>query len=128
MFVELKPKSCQGDNSKAKGIKRKASTQTKTLSKKQRGDHCGAHTDKPTEVSVVGVTETEGRKEAVAEHVPATETPRTPRRDSGCEVSPSSSSPSASHQNSGRASDSVSSSRGKLIVLEMTVCECVFVK
>ncbi|XP_049448425.1 serine/threonine-protein kinase pim-2-like [Epinephelus fuscoguttatus] len=47
----------------AKGTKRKASTQTKTPSKKQRGDHCDANTDKPTEVSVVGVTETEGRTE-----------------------------------------------------------------
>nr|XP_033502927.1 serine/threonine-protein kinase pim-1-like [Epinephelus lanceolatus] len=95
----------------AKGIKRKASTQTKTPSKKQRGDNCDANTDKPTEVSVVGVTETEGQKEAFAEHMPATRTPRTPRRDSGCEVSPSSSSPSASQQDNGRASDSVSYSR-----------------
>ncbi|XP_049896958.1 serine/threonine-protein kinase pim-1-like [Epinephelus moara] len=95
----------------AKGTKRKANTQTKTPSKKQRGDNCDANTDKPTEVSVVGVTETEGRTEAFAEHMPATETPRTPRRDSGCEVSPSSSSPSASQQDNGSAFDSVSSSR-----------------
>lgn len=108
----------------ANGTKRKASTKTETPSKKQRGGNTdtNTNTDQPTKVSVEDVRETESQKEASAEHLPETETPRTMRRESGCDLVPSSSNPSTSKQINRSTSDSVKTSRGTDSVKEN---ECV---
>lgn len=102
----------------ANGTKRKAP------SKKQRGRNTDTttNTDEPTKVKVEDVRETERQKEANAEQLPATETPRMTGRESGCDLSPSSSDPSTSKQTNGRTSDSVKTSRGTESVKEIAFC------
>ncbi|KAK9528481.1 hypothetical protein VZT92_012635 [Zoarces viviparus] len=80
-----------------------------------------------TKVSVVNVTETE-KKEASAEQLPATKTPKTTRSEIGCDLSLSSSNLTTSRQNDGSASYSVETGRGKLIDRRRrrSVCEHLY--
>ncbi|XP_044058543.1 serine/threonine-protein kinase pim-2-like [Siniperca chuatsi] len=107
------PTEMQVEDVTANGTKRKANTEAETPSKKQRGgsNDTDTNTVEPTKMSVEDVRERKSKKEASAEQLPATETPRMTKRESGCDLSLSFSGPSTSKQNNGSMSYSVKTSR-----------------